>query len=394
MFPKRFLQALVVLLSPTIGMNHVLAQISADSLSKINVINTAVPFLRIAPDARSGAMGDAGLALSPDANAIFWNSAKIPFGENNFAAAVTYTPWLRAIVNDIYLAALSGYYKVDDNQAIQFGLRYFSLGTITFTDEAGNVLNDFNPREFSVNAGYSRKITDYMGLGINLGFIYSNLAAGYAVNNVPIKAGKAVAADLSWFFHHPASFGQTRGNYNIAVSISNIGNKMSYTSDAAQKDFLPTNLGIGGRLNFQFDDYNSLAIDLDFNKLLVPTPDDSGKYLTESPIEGMFKSFADAPGGFKEELQEITIGSGLEYNYKDVLFVRGGYFHENQNKGGRQYITAGFGIKYNVFGLNFSYLIPTTGNKSPLDNTLRFTLLFNFNQGNTNQQNIDETVDE
>ncbi|MBX7140610.1 MAG: type IX secretion system outer membrane channel protein PorV [Chitinophagales bacterium] len=372
------------------------AQLIVDSLNnRPNVINTAVPFLRIAPDARAGAMGDAGLALTPDANSIFWNTAKIAFSEKQTAAAVTYTPWLRELVNDIYLASLGGYYKFNESQGLTFGLRYFSLGSITFTDASGNTLGDFNPREFCVDAGYSRKLSQYFSTGLNLGYVYSNLAQGYSVNNVPIKAGQAVKADISFFFHHPAKFGKKiKGEYNIGTSIANIGNKITYTESAENKDFLPTNLGLGGGISFEFDEYNKLTIDMDFNKLLVPTPDSSGDYKNKSTIEGIFSSFTDAPGGFQEEMREITISSGAEYWYKDLFSVRGGYFYENKYKGGRQFLTAGLGIKYNVFGLDFSYLIPTSSQKNPLDNTLRFTLYFNFDQLKGAPEEPENTNDE
>jgi hypothetical protein len=386
--PKRFIQAFIYAL--IIISSSAKAQTFADSLDgRTNVINTAVPFLRIAPDARSGAMGDAGLALSTDGNAIFWNTAKVPFAkdttgkeaEKKLELAVTYTPWLRELVNDIYLASLGGYYKLDKTSGLAFGLRYFSLGSITFTDASGNTLGDFSPREFCFDAGYGRKISDHFGVGINIGYVYSNLAQGYSVNNVPIKAGQAIKSDISFFYNHPAKFGKTiKGEYNIGTTISNIGNKITYTESAENKDFLPTNWGLAGGVTFKFDKYNKLIYDLDFNKLLVPTPDSSGDYRSLSPIQGIFQSFTDAPGGFSEEMREITISTGAEYWYKDLFAIRGGYFYEDKTKGGRQYLTAGLGIKYNVFGLDFSYLIPTSSQKNPLDNTLRFTLYFNFNE--------------
>ncbi|MBX7108591.1 MAG: type IX secretion system outer membrane channel protein PorV [Chitinophagales bacterium] len=355
------------------------AQTAADSLDgRVNVINTAVPFLRITPDARSGAMGDVGVALSADANAVFWNTAKIPFATKKLALGVTYTPWLRALVNDIYLASLGGYYKVDDNSALAFGLRYFSLGSITFTSTTGNVIGDFNPQEFAIDLGYARKLANHLSVGLNLGFVYSNLAASYVVNNVPIKAGKAVKADISTIYNHPAKFGKIKGSYSIGATIANIGNKITYTESAENKDFLPCNLGLGTDLTFQFDDYNKLSFNLDLNKLLVPTPDSAGTYRSLGVAEGIFTSFTDAPGGFSEEMREIMISTGAEYWYRELFAVRAGFFYEDPTKGARQYITAGFGIKYNVFGLNFSYLIPTSSQKTPLDNTLRFSLLFDF----------------
>lgn len=377
------------------------AQSIADSLDgRINVINTAVPFLRIAPDARSGSMGDAGLTLSADANAIFWNTAKLPFlqikeesdpEDPAVTAAVTYTPWLRELVNDIYLASLGIGYKIDGLQGIGLGLRYFSLGSITFTDASGNTLGDFNPNEFSIDVGYGRKISEHFSTGLNLGYVYSNLAQGFSVNNVPIKAGQAVKADISFFFNHPARFGNTKGDYTFAATIANIGNKITYTESAENKDFLPTNLGLGGGMRLRFDDFNKLGFALDLNKLLVPTPDSLGLYRTKTIAQGIFGSFNDAEGGVQEELREITISAGMEYWYKEIFSVRGGYFYEHDTKGARKFITAGLGIKYNVFGLNFSYLVPTSSQNSPLDNTLRFTLYFDFDAfGRSAAANEDE----
>jgi hypothetical protein len=371
---------LLSLLACIVSAASVKAQTFADSLDgRVNTINTAVPFLRIAPDARSGAMGDVGMGLSPDANLIFWNTAKLPFATKQLALSVTYTPWLRELVNDIYLASLAGYYKIGENQGLTFGLRYFSLGSITFTSAVGTPIGDFNPQEFCVDAGYGRKLAEYFSVGLNLGFVYSNLASGYSVNNIPIKAGKAVKADISFFYDHPAKITKTKGSsYSIGATISNIGNKITYTESAENKDFLPQNLALGGDVTFQFDEYNKLSLNLDLNKLLVPTPDSSGDYRNESIISAMFTSFADAPGGFAEEMREIMLSTGAEYWYKDLFSVRTGFFYEDKTKGGRQYLTAGLGIKYNVFGLNFSYLIPTSSQKNPLDNTLRFSLIFDF----------------
>ncbi|MBA2421636.1 MAG: type IX secretion system outer membrane channel protein PorV [Chitinophagales bacterium] len=368
---------------------------SADSLDgRVNTINTAVPFLRIAPDARSAAMGDVGIGLSPDANAVFWNTAKLPFAANNLSVAVTYTPWLRELVNDIYLASLGGYYKVDENQALTVGLRYFSLGSITFTSATGSTIGDFNPQEFVLDAGYARKLAEHFSVGLNLGFVYSNLASGFSVNNIPIKAGKAVKSDISFFYNHPAKFGKTRGYYNIGATIANIGNKITYTESAENKDFLPTNLGLGSEVSFQFDDYNRLSLNLDLNKLLVPTPDSIGDYRNKSTVQGIFQSFGDAPGGFGEEVREIMISAGVEYWYKELFSVRTGFFHEDKTKGARQYLTAGLGVKYNVFGLNFSYLIPTSSQKTPLDNTLRFSLVFDFNNADKEPEEApDESED-
>ncbi|TSA49198.1 MAG: hypothetical protein D4R43_04195 [Sphingobacteriales bacterium] len=353
------------------------------SAYNINTINTAVPFLRIDPDARSGAMGDVGIAISGDANSIYWNTAKIPFTEKNTALSVTYTPWLKELVSDIFLADISAYKKLDENQGITASLRYFSLGSITFTNIQGQVIGNFNPREFTFSGGYARKIAENFSTGVNLSYIYSNLAAGQSVSGVPIKAGTAAAADISFFYHKDTKFGKTKGDYNIGLTISNIGNKITYTQSAENKDFIPTNMGLGAGINFKFDDYNSLMFAGEINKLLVPTPDIAGLFRTKSVPSGLLGSFSDAPGGGKEEFHELMFSVGSEYWYKNQFAIRAGYFNEHSTKGNRKYLTAGVGIKYNVFGLNFSYLIPTSSQKNPLDNTLRFSLLFEFDKTKT-----------
>lgn len=356
---------------------------------RVNTINTAVPFLRIGPDARSGAMGDLGIGLSPDANSIYWNTAKIPFAEKDLAVSVTYTPWLKELVPDIYLANLSAYKKIDKFQALTVSLRYFSLGNINFTDVNGGSLGSANPHEFALNVGYARKLADHFSTGINLGYIYSNLAQGQTVNSIKIEAGKAPAADISFFYNNKAKLLGAKGDYNIGLTISNIGSKITYTksADDANKDFIPTNLGIGAGYTFHFDEYNELSLVGEINKLLVPTPDtvDANHnkvfdYKEKSVPSGIISSFSDAPGGFNEEMQELIYSVGAEYWYKKQFAIRAGYFNENKLKGNRKYLTAGIGIKYSVFGLNFSYLIPTTIQKSPLDNTLRFSLLFEFDK--------------
>jgi len=351
----------------------------------LNTVTTAVPFLRIAPDARGGSMGDVGVATSPDAASIFWNNAKNAFIEDNSGLAITYTPWLSNLVNDIFLAYLNGFWKVDDLATLSGSLRYFSLGNITFTDQNGQVLQDFRPNEFALDFGYARKLSDNFSVGITLKYIFSNLASGQFVNGVPIKPANGVAADLSFFYTTEFDMGDNDAFLNIGANIANIGNKVTYTS-SAERDYIPTNLGFGTSLGINFDDYNQLAISIDFNKLLVPTPDTLDidpadgifDYKQKGPITGMFSSFSDAPNGFSEELNEITIGTGLEYWYNQQFAVRGGYFFEDPTKGGRQFFTLGLGLKYNVFGLDFSYLIPSSNQQNPLDNTLRFTLSFDF----------------
>ncbi len=352
----------------------------------LNTVTTAVPFLRIAPDARSGGMGDVGIAITPDANSIFWNASKTVFidDEHPYGLSMTYTPWLSNLVNDIYLAYLTGYWKVDDVSALSTSLRYFSLGSITFTDASGNVLQDFRPNEFAFDVAYSRKLADNLSAGLDLKYLYSNLASDQVVNGVQVKPARGVAADVSMFYTNSFDVGDKDSDLGLGVNISNIGNKVTYTS-SIEKDFIPTNLGIGASYGVHFDDYNMLTLALDFNKLLVPTPDTTDAdndgildFKEETMVSGMLGSFSDAPNGISEELHEVMISTGLEYWYAQKFAVRAGYFYEHATKGGRQFFTAGLGLRYNVFGLDFSYLIPTSNNQNPLDNTLRFTLIFNL----------------
>ena len=355
-----------------------------------NVIATAVPFLRIVGDARSGAMGDAGIGISPDANAVGFNDSKLAFAKDNLGISATYTPWLQALgLNDVYLAYLTGYTKLDDQQAVGLGLRYFKLGEIQFTDVNGEPIGSGNPNEFEIKASYARKLSDNFSASLGAKYIYSNLAAGQQVGGVQINAGQSFAADLSFSYMSDVTLGDTESELLVGVAVTNIGSKITYTDAASnQRDFIPTNLGIGAGWTFKFDDFNELTIATDFNKLLVPTPclgtdcDEDGdgipEWKEEGPIGGIFTSFGDAQGGFSEELNEISTSIGLEYWYDQQFAVRAGYYTEHETKGNRKFLTVGLGLKYNIFGLNFSYLVPTTNQRNPLDNTLRFSLLFDF----------------
>ncbi len=361
------------------------AQIPTDNLDgRTNTINTAVPFLRISPDARAGAMGDAGVATSPDANSMYWNLSKVAFAPSPSAISVTYTPWLKELVNDVFLANLSGYYRWDEFQTVSASLRYFSLGTINFTDVTGMPTYDYRPREFAFDAGYARKLSDNFSVALAGRFIYSNLASG-DINGRVIRPGKAFATDLSLFYTKDYEKSNNAVNtWNVGLALTNIGTKISYTESATNKDFLPTNFALGTAYTIGMDETNKLMFTLDLNKLMVPTPDSLGAYREKSTISGMFSSFGDAPGGFSEELQEVTVSLGGEYSYNDQFFVRAGYFYENKNKGNRKFVTAGLGVKYNMFGLNFSYLVPS-GNgiqRNPLSNTLRFSLIFDLGHKN------------
>lgn len=359
----------------------------------INTIVTAVPFLRIVSDARSGAMGDVGIAISPDANAIHFNASKLVFSEEEGGISASYSPWLQALgLNDVYLAYLTGYKKLDENQAITAGLRYFSLGNIQYTDVNGENLNEGRPNEFEVAVGYSRRLAENFSAGITGKFIYSNLAAGQQLEGGEvIEAGLAGAADISFTYDNEIDLGATDSDLTVGLAISNIGSKITYTK-SLDRDFLPANLGLGAAWTLHLDDYNTLTFATDINKLLVPSPclggaaecdlDNNQKtdYKEQSSIAAAFKSFGDAPEGFEEELRELMFSFGMEYWYDQQFAVRAGYYSEHATKGGRKFLTVGVGLKYNIFGLNFSYLVPTTNQRNPLDNTLRFSLLFDFNE--------------
>jgi hypothetical protein len=350
----------------------------------INVVTTAVPFLRISPDARAGGMGDLGVATSPDANAQFYNVAKYAFATQPSGIGVTYTPWLKDLgLNDVYLASLAGYYQLDEDQAISGSLRYFSLGNIQFTDNLGNDLNSFRPREFAFDAGYSRKLSDVLSLGVALRYINSNLAGGQAVNGVSYKAGNAVSGDIGLYY---SSIGEDGSGLNLGLAMTNLGSKISYTSDATQKDFIPANLGLGALYTFTSNEVNQLSFGLDIHKLMVPTPpalgDSAGlvNYRTKGVVGSWFGSFNDAPGGFAEELKEFSFSLGSEFTYDNQFSVRAGYFYENQTKGNRQYFSMGAGFKYSSINMNLSYLIPSGSgvNRNPLSNTIRFSVLFDL----------------
>jgi hypothetical protein len=355
----------------------------------INVVTTAVPFLRISPDARAGGMGDLGVATTPDANSGFFNLAKTPFNKSEFGLGLTYTPWLKDLgLNDVYLLSFGGYHKLDETQALSASIRYFSLGNIQFTDGNGNDFGSGRPREFGIDAGYSRKLSDNLGLGIALRYIHSNLVGGAPDQGSAYQAGNAVAGDISLFYTGANEAGQ---GWNFGLAVSNLGSKIAYTKDATQKDFIPANLGLGTSYTKVFDETSKIMFGIDAHKLLVPTPpsltgnttDDSNRivnYRNKGVVNSWLSSFGDAPGGFSEEMKEFQFSMGIEYSYNNQFFARTGYFYEDKDKGNRKYFTVGVGIKYNVFGLNFSYLVPTGAgiNRNPLSNTLRFGLILDM----------------
>jgi hypothetical protein len=375
-----------VLLTVIFGLNinNIFAQEYEELLSekKYNPIRTGVPFLMIAPDSRSAGMGDAGVATTPDEASIFWNPAKLGFIENDFGANVSYTPWLRQLVDDISLYYISSHYRLDENQTIGASIRYFSLGEIQFTGPSGEDLARFNPNEFSITGSYGRKLGDVFSMGISAKYIHSNLTGSSSTGTHP---GNAFAFDLGMFYTKDLRINGQNALMNYGVSFSNIGSKISYSDEL--KNFLPMNMRLGGAFMYEIDEYNSIGATVDFNKLLAPTTtyntDGTAEETTDvSVATAIVESFYDAPGingmsKFEEELKEINTSLGIEYWYDKKLAFRAGYFYEPKEKGNRKYFTVGAGFKLNVFGIDVAYLIPTTAN-NPLKNTIRFSLLFNF----------------
>lgn len=366
-----------------------------------NTLLTAMPFLRITPDARSGAMGDMGVALSPNSNSMHFNASNLVFSQQESGFSITYTPWLTNLnLDDIFLLYTSGYYKIDKNSAIGGSIRYFSLGDIDFTDAQGGSLGTGRPREGEFALAYARKLGDNFSASLTGKYIFSNLASGQQVSGIDINTAKAFAADLGVNYRTKSNLWGYKGEFSLGAAITNIGSKVSYTRDNIVKDFIPANLGVGTAIRLDFDQHNSLTFGVDLNKLLVPTPiastilDANGNelknpewdknenkiadYREKSLFSGILGSFTDAQGGFREEIKEIAVSTGLEYWYDNQFAFRTGYYWESAEKGNRQYFTVGAGIKYNVFGIDLSYLVPTSVIPNPLDNTLRFSLLFDF----------------
>ncbi len=343
-----------------------------------NFVTTAVPFLRISPDARSGAMGDAGIAITPDANAQYWDVAKLPFATKNYGISATYTPWLKDLVPDIFLAYLAGYAKIGENHDKVFSasMRYFSLGSIQYTDINAAPLGTGLPREYSFDAGYSQKLSPYLGTGLTIRYIHSAIASGVSPQQgLDYSPGNAFAADLGMYYTKTKEIDDFRSHtFSFGAVASNIGSKISY--NASRKDFIPMNLGIGAAYTSQFDEYNAITFTIDMNKLLVPALSSPDSQV--SVVSGIFSSFHDSPNGFAGELKEIDLSFGAEYWYQKQFAVRAGYFYEDPTNGDRQYITCGVGVKYNVFQLNVSYLVPSGSGitRNPLSNTLRFSLVF------------------
>ena len=392
---------LILFLSVTLGFNSFSQDVDYDDIlgGNLNTITTAVPFLLISPDSKSGAMGDVGVATTPDASSMHWNPAKLAFTKDDIGISVSIVPWLRELVPDINLQYIGGYYKLNDNEAIGYELRYFSLGDITFTDGSGQVIGQYKPNEMAFGTAYSRKLSRDFSIAISARYIYSNLTGGQTAGGTETIAGQSIAADVSTYYTKPITIADKKSDISFGMNISNIGNKISYT-ETITRDFIPINLRLGTDVTSEIDDYNKMSFAIDFNKLLVPSPPIydadgnliAGKDPEVSVVSGMFQSFGDAPGEidetgnpvpgsiFKEEMREINISAGFEYWYANQFALRAGYFHEHDTKGGRKYLTFGSGVKYNVFALDFSYLISTSniGGTNPLANTMRFTLVFDL----------------
>lgn len=377
---KLILSQLIILL---VGFSWQTAEAqSKTSTTGANTITTGVPFLTIAPDSRAGAMGDAGVATSPDVNSQHWNAAKYAFAESEMGLALSYTPWLRNLVADINMAYLVGYKKLDDKQTMSASLRYFTLGDITFMSEYGDPTGQQSPNEFALDMAYTRLLSDNFSGAVAIRYIRSDLTGGQLVNGAETHAGNTFATDVSFYYQKEMRVNRKRSTFASGINISNIGGKISYT-DGETKDFIPTNLKLGVSYKTELDRYNTLTFAFDANKLLVPTPDTAsvdiitGLGSDKSVVAGIFSSFGDAPGGVSEELKEINLSGGAEYWYNNQFAIRAGYYYEDVTKGNRKFFTAGAGLKMNVFALDFSYLLPMAQNH-PLANTLRFTLSFDF----------------
>ena len=365
---------------------------TGQNINNKNYISTGMPILLIAPDAVSSGMGDAGVASTPDLYSVHWNNAKLAFVDGIMGIGLTYTPWLRNLkVGDMNLFYLSGYYRINSRSTAAASLTYFTLGDIDNTDEDGQTLQTIHPNEFAFDLTYALKLTDNLSLGASGRFIRSDLTNGAVISSsgehTSTHAANSLAADIGLYYQNEIDKAQ---DIALGLHISNLGAKLSYEDDDTKKEFLPSNLRIGGRYTNRIDEYNKISVLLDFNKLLVPTrpytrdgvtyPTHNASNLTEynniGVIAGAIQSLYDAPGGFSEKIQEVQISGGLEYWYAETFAARAGYFFEHENKGGRQYATVGVGLRYNIFKFDLSYLIPTTKiSTNPLAHTIRIGLM-------------------
>lgn len=381
----------------TLTGERIYGQILPGELSgaDLNKIHTAVPFLTISPDARASGMGDAGVASGADANSQHWNVAKYPFIQGRGGVSISYTPWLRNLISNISLAYLSAYYKINAKNVVSSSFRYFSLGRIDFSTIRGRPVGYYEPREFAIDAGYSRLLTDHFSGGLVFRYIRSDLTNGHNASDGPdYQAANSLAGDIGLYYQNEFQIGNQEARWALGMNLSNLGTPISYTEDAT-KTPIPSNLRFGGRFEYGINNKHSISLLADLNKLLVPTPavyaaDTAtgdlyivrGKAPPKSIVKGMFQSFADAPGVpkpdgtysvFQEEIHEVAYAFGLEYNFQDLIALRSGYFHEHASKGNRKYFTFGLGVMNPHFSLELSYLAPVNGQNSPLANTFRIT---------------------
>jgi hypothetical protein len=341
-------------------------------------ITTATPFLLIVPDARAGGMGDMGVATSADAFSLFHNAAKMTFSNRQIKTGITYSPWLRNLTDDIFIGSASYMNRFSENAAWGADFKYFSLGQIDLTTSDGRPNGIINPNELSVTGSYALKLSETFSMGVGLKYIRSNLAFT-GTNGNSLQPINSFAVDISGYYQSlEENYGDFNGRYRLGFNLANIGPKVSYTP--GEENFIPTNLKIGGGFDFILDDYNTISTNVEFTKLLVPTPQEDGSEQDQGWVEGIFSSFGDAPGGFSEEMKEFTYAFGAEYLYNNAFALRGGYFHESADKGNRQYFTLGAGFKTNAMNIDLSYLINSSDVNNPLENSLRFSLSFDLGE--------------
>jgi len=344
--------------------------------------SSPLSFLTFAPDARSAAMGEAGVALSPDANSTYWNAAKLPYNTKDFGVSASYTPWLRNIVDDMWLGYLTAYKKLDDKQAVAISANYFNNGELDLRTATGAQNGYFNSREFSFSGTYSRQLSQNFSMGLTLKYISSNLAGTAVINNISLRPARTAAGDISAFYRKVLKNEDTGGEFtwSLGAVLSNLGGKVNYGSGTDTENFIPTTLKVGGGLSFSADGRNKFNIIADASKLMVPTPDSTTNFNQKPALSGAFGSFSDAPDGFKEELQEVALALGAEYWYNDIFALRAGYYGEHKNKGNRKFFTAGAGIRFaDRYAVDFAYLFPVTQG-SPIAQTLRITLSLSLNK--------------
>jgi long-subunit fatty acid transport protein len=354
------------------------ALVNLNSIAQNRAITTAAPFMLIVPDARAGGMGDMGVATSADAWSLFHNPSKIAFSDRQVKTGITYSPWLRNLTDDIFVGSASYINRFSENAAWGADFKYFSLGQIDLTDSSGNPNGTINPNEFVATGSYALKLSETFSMGVSLKYLRSNLAFNGTEGNA-LEPINSFAVDISGYYQsYEENYGNFNGRYRIGFNIANIGPKVSYTP--GEEDFIPTNLKFGGGFDFILDDYNIISTNIEFTKLLVPTPQPDGSDEDKGWIQGILGSFGDAPDGFSEELSEFTYALGAEYLYNQAFAIRAGYFHESPDKGNRQYFTLGGGFRTNALNVDLSYLINSSDVNNPLENSLRFSLSFDLGE--------------